>query len=396
MTWIVGTWLGCGAGDPSATQPPPPPPPPALGFDLGDADAGVGAIPCEHVRTVSIVNQDEVEHRIESVAFVASEGEVRLDPWDLVLPQVVQPDRSMEVPLRDAGQVPGPTRGTLSVVTEIGTFEVVVEGERTWGDPRTDTFVVQEPEVDVVLAVDQSGNMPDDYADDLASGLGGWLDALSAAADWRLILVHAADACADGPVYEEGDRQAADDLGRDAFSGAPHPFDERLLELASRALAENAPTECNGSFRRDDAQLHVVVVSDEPEQSGRPASFWVDDFYDYADDVVVSGIVDAAGRCNGGDRGYDDAIAATGGRSVDLCSAGWSGDLEGLADVVVAVPARFPLAGGAVEASIDARVNGRRVAVSWSEATGLLTVEEPLAPGTRVDVGWAVPAQCGD
>jgi hypothetical protein len=392
---IVGWWAlaGCVPEEAGTSSTPEPPPPPMV-IDAGPEEAGRSAIPCQGVHVVRIVNQDVVEHRVDAVSFAARLGAVRLDEWDVDAPQVVRPGLAMEVPLRDDGAEPGPTAGTLTVETDVGTLTAEVLGERTFGEPRAETFVVSEPLVDVVLAVDQSGNMPDDYAADFADGVDGWLDALSDAWDWRLILVHEQDACADGGVWAEGDRGVAAALGRDAFSAEPHPLDERLLELASRALAENAPTECNGDFRRDGAQLQVVVVSDEPEQSSQPASFWVNDYFDYADVVTVSGVVDEDRRCNGGDDGYEDAIAATGGVSIDLCAAGWSAELPRLVDALVPIPPSFPLEGGAVEGSIVVRVDGRPVSATFDEGTGLLTLDEGPPPGTEVEVTWSSPAVC--
>lgn len=393
--WLVGCIADGGSGDAhtgtGSTLPPAP-----IVIDPGPAEAGRTPIPCPGVHRVQVVNQDVVDHRVDEVTFVPTEGAVRLDPWDLSLPLVVRAGGSVEVPLRDDGDEPGPTAGTLTVVTDVGAYSALIRGERTWGEPKTQVFVAPEPPVDVVLAVDQSGNMPADHASDFAAGVGPWLAALSAAWDWRLILVHTQDACGDGGVYHEGDRGVAGALGAAAFSGPTHAFDERLLELASRALAENAPTECNGDFRRDDAQLAVVVVSDEPEQSGRAASFWVDDFHDYADVVTVSGVVDAARRCNGGDDGYDDAIAATDGMSVDLCASGWSARMATLVDALVPIPPSFPLAGGALQNSVRAEIAGRRVGATFDDQTGLLTLADPTPPGTSVTVTWSSPAVCDD
>lgn len=392
MWWILA---GCQAPPPEATSPEPTPPPP-LSLDPGPPEAGLGYIPCDSEHDVSVVNADTVDHRVDAVRFRPLEGEVRFDAWDLELPVVVRAGRSIAIPLRDAGLEPGPTRGELTVTTDLGPYSLVVTGERTFGEARSETFVVPEPEVDVVLAVDQSGNMPGDYASDFAAGIGGYLDALSAVADWRLILVHAEDACNDGGLFEEGDRGAAGTIGDRAFSGPTHPYDERLLELASKALAENAPTECNGAFRRGEAQLHVVVVSDEPEQSGRDWSFWVNDFHDYADVVVVSGVVDAARRCNGGDAGYEQAIGQTGGASIDLCASGWEDRLPALADEVVPIPPVFPLDGDPVPESIEVRVDGRPVGATWDAARGAVVLDAPQPPGTEVEVTWSVTPVCDE
>ncbi len=395
MTAMWWWWAACeGPDDGTAADPEPPEVLPAIGIDPGEDGAGIGYIPCDSVHEVRVVNQDTVDRRIDRLRFRALEGEVRFDPWDVELPQVIRPGRELVVPIRDAGLVPGPTRGTLTVVTDIGSFEGEIQGERTFGESHVERWTVGEPLVDVVLAVDQSVNTVSTHADELADGLPGWLDALSAVADWRLILVNDEDACSEGPVWQEGDAQAAARIGADAFDGGTHRLDEALLQLAAEALAENAPTECNGPFKRPDAQLHVVVLSDEPERSGRDPSFWLDAFHDYADVVVVSGVVDEDGRCNAGDGGYSQAIQATGGASIDLCSSGWGRQLSSLADGVEPQPPSYPLDGGAVPESITVTADGAPADATYDDDTATLTLRDAWPPGTRIEVAWSVPPTC--
>ena len=44
-------------------------------------------------------------------------------------------------------------------------------------------------------------------------------------------------------------------------------YTEALLTVAANALSKTTTTGCNAGFLRTEALLHVILVSDEPEQS---------------------------------------------------------------------------------------------------------------------------------
>ena len=72
-------------------------------------------------------------------------------------------------------------------------------------------------------------------------------------------------------------------------------YTESLLTPAAYATGKTNSGQCNQGFMRDGALLHIIAVSDEPEQSGQTAAHWVSQFENYVSDPAllrVSAVVD--------------------------------------------------------------------------------------------------------
>lgn len=96
----------------------------------------------------------------------------------------------------------------------------------------------------------------------------------------------------------------------------------------------------NLGFRRATAQLAVVVLSDEEDQSGLNVNdfvTWVEDQAFNPGDVTFSSIVEPAGGCPGGTSPglrYIDVTTQVGGIFARICAADYSGSLTTLAETL--------------------------------------------------------------
>lgn len=349
-------------------------------------------VPCEALRTVRITNRGTDDHVVDTITFT-TDSSLSLQT-ELVLPRIVRAQGTFDLEVRIPAASPGVASAHFEVTSDEGTVSTDLVVDVGYGDSRAESFVVGLPKVDVLLVVDHSGTMESDYADPLARGIPQFLDALDEVADWQLILVTDDDGCNNGRVFSAADPDA-EWIVDHAFDSDPDASDltEALLELASRSLAQNAPTECNAPFLRPGSQLHVVAVSDEPEQSGRPASYWVYDFQVYSPDVTVSAIVDEDGDCGSGGDGYVDAAEATDGLVLDICTA-FGPRMHELAGAVPVLPPRLVLADDALPGSIVATVDGATVEATYDADSRTVTLAETVSVGTAVDVSYAVPATC--
>ncbi|MEQ1504851.1 MAG: hypothetical protein ABMB14_21630 [Myxococcota bacterium] len=395
---MIGWWLltACdGAGDGSSATPTDAPPPPDVAVE--PVGPGTTVVPCDGTATVNLVNHDTVDHVVDAIVFSPSTDLARLDLTDVELPRIVHPGVPVPLTVRLDGEAPRTTAATIAITWEAGASSASVSYAAVYGAAEHRTFTVGTPQVDLLLAVDHSGSMAANYADELAEGLPRLLDALTAAADWQAILVTSDDGCSNGPVYTAGDPNAAGRIADHAFDPSPDDdLTEALLELASRALAENAPTECNATFLRPGSELVVLTVSDEPEQSGRDADYWVDDFGTYSASVIVSAVADARGRCGDGGEGYADAADATGGVVIDLCDRGWGDDLDQVADGLGQRPPSFVLGSDALPDTVEVTVDGESARATFDAATGTVTLRDAAPAGAKVAVDWVVPAVCAD
>ena len=361
---------------------------------VAPVSAGPVVVPCDEVRIVRIENRGSEEHRIDTVTFTTGSA-VSLETL-LDVPRIVSAGGSWDLAVRVLADAPGPASAHVEVVSDEGTVSTDLAVDVTYASERTETFTVGRPKVDVLLMVDHSGTAEDDYGDPIARGIPALLDALDAVADWQLALVTDDDGCRNGRVFSNADPDA-DFLIAHAFDADPDASEltESLLELASRALAQNAPTECNAPFLRAGSQLHVVTVSDEPEQSGRDGSYWVSDFFVYSDAVTVSAIADANGDCGQGADGYADAAEETDGLVLDICTA-FGGRMHALAGALPTLPPRFVLAEEALPGSIVATVDGSRIGATYEERSRTVMLAETVAVGKTVEIGYAVPGVCAE
>jgi hypothetical protein len=312
-------------------------------------------------------------------------------------PQVLPPMAYALVPARFAPVAPGAVSGSYTVESDSpgGPRAGSLSGSGVGSAALTERFEVPlDPPTDILFAIDQSGSMDDD-AIALAENFGAFTRALEATtADWRVGLVTLDAGCFNGGVLEPSTPDLALRVAEGASLGtdAETTYDERLLQLVSRSLV--AP--CNAGFPRAGSLLHVIVVSDEPERSVEDAAAWSWDLWLEriqlaAPNVVISGVVDREG-CNAGDRGYAQAIAATGGEGRSICSADWATDLAAIADVARTRAQRFVLAEVPAPETLQVTLDGAPVAWIWNASAN--AVEVQAGPGSVVSVTYARLGTC--
>jgi hypothetical protein len=128
---------------------------------------------------------------------------------------------------------------------------------------------------------------------------------------------------------------------------------------------------CNEAFYRDDATLHLIAISDEPEQSPHAYSHYVALFQSMksdSDDVVIHAV--------GGDypHGCDDATAyigayeasvATGGLFLSICTASFGDYLGALAGGSADERRTFELTAPAVPETLQVSIDGVPAESGW-------------------------------
>ena len=323
------------------------------------------------------------------------------------LPLVLEPGAlsSLMVDL-DAG-----AEGSLSNLVRVGSDDpsgdrlATQEATASGAGEATDTFLVEEdPEVDILFAVDRSGSMEDDAAS-LAASFSAFIEAVGeVTSGWQLGVVTTDAACLNEGILTADSPELATLFSEAVQYGEDADIvdDEALLKLVDRALQQVGGGECNEGLLRANRPLHVVVVSDEPDRSAEQASawtwdHWLDSYGTYLDNpglLTVSGVVDLSG-CGEGAEGYAEIIEATEGEALDLCSGDWAAHVAALAAASTSFAWTFPLSGEAAEGSITVRVDGVSVADGWryDEASNAIVFDD-RPEGSEVSVSYAVEAIC--
>ncbi len=228
----------------------------------------------------------------------------------------------------------------------------------TFRDTREDDvaerFEIKGVKADVLFYSDTSGSMQRELAK-LGRSVTSFIDRLDdAAQDWQMITVTGPEGCGNQGILtpQTPDYEAKFTTGINQ-APAEDLVDEWGLFNVFKAVLKSAPGQCNEGFVRDDALLHVIFLSDEADTSPGyqlGGEYWRDYvdpvlyIKDSPEQVKFSAIVGPVPNgCEGADpgHGYADAVAATSGELISICST-WEDQIGLLADASIG-QSFFPL-----------------------------------------------------
>lgn len=227
---------------------------------------------------------------------------------------------------------------------------------------------------DILFSVDLSSSMSDE-AQTLGQQFSTFITELSSyTTDWQVMVVNADHGCNHSGIL------TAATMGYEAtFSEAVRTgaydisFTEALLTNVTRGVEKTGPSDCNEGFLRPDAMLHIIMLSDECEQSPNPGICGTQ-WQTYIDRVVaVKGSANmvrmsaVAGDHPSGcgnpqtaefGSGYWEAAQITGGTFLSICSD-WTSPLalQQLATSSIS-QSRFELSAHPVANTIEVTVDG--------------------------------------
>jgi hypothetical protein len=265
------------------------------------------------------------------------------------------------------------------------------------------------PDVDVLFVVDGTGSMTKEQAAlaDRAAAFVSTLDGLGLA--WQL-----------GVTTSDPDDEGAligrpwvltpqtDDVATvftDALLvGTERPPPSAGLDAAVLALED--PEGLNRGFRRADAALHVVFVSDGDDESGEvlgedPVVAFVARLDAEAAEsgrvVRASAVVgDVPGGCDGptgsaqaGTR-YAEVVEATGGVLASICDTDLAVVAAALGEVAVEWPTRFDLQAEPEAGSVVVEIDGERIVDGWSMDGATLVFAVAPDPGAEIVVSYTL------
>lgn len=373
---------------------------PEVGFDpdpMALGEVGVGCVQTAPVRILSIGTEPLVLGEIDFAGDISLSMEHAAD-----LPIVLEPGASVDVEftVRPTGR--GLRTGALDTVSNdrrerVGT-DVTFTG--VYADEVVEGFLVPAPgPVDILFAVDQTPSMLVNQ-EALADAFGTFIAELgSVVPDWQVGVVTEDHGCFNQGLLTPDQPAYADNFAL-AVAGTPGTLSEALLELSSLALDQIGG--CNAGFARPDAQVHVIVVTDEYEQSGEPWDSWVDQMVEAVGDaerLVISGIVDLTLSCGdpfgAGYAGYGEAAEATGGVLLDICDPLWTESIRDLAGVSTESYKTFPLDQIPDPDSIEVLIDGvATVDWSWVAASNTIHFDGDFDGGENVEISYGTFPDC--
>lgn len=353
---------------------------PLLSVTPNPLNMGQTYVGCDMENVVILENRGTEELVIMDLAQLGEHFSLIEQP---VLPIVLQPGELFPLDLvyepstesNDQGEMHiqsnDPRGAGIYVARQSGMGKIVSEFEQSWENPI-------EPATDIIFSIDTSGSMSDD-ANRLAESFETFIHELSNHTnDWQIIIANADDGCMATPtILSPNTPNYKEIFQQNVFSiGGYHT--ESLLTVAKNAVEQTDSGECNADFLRSNAMLHIVTVSDEPEQSNWTSSMqWntlvgqIQNKKGNPNMVRISGITGSvipseASACNAYvGTGYWEAINSTGGMWLDICSD-WSNieSLEQLAQTSVILDS-YILDNPAIEFTIEVTVNDTINTSDW-------------------------------
>lgn len=315
----------------------------------------------------------------------------------LTLPVVIPPGTEMGVTVRYLPTAQDGATGSLDVSSNDprGIQTATQAGSPEIGQIEESFTSLGDPPIDIVFALDKSGSMSDELGN-LANAFDDFIQEIDLVTnDWKIGVVSHHNGCFNNGIITPSTPYYQDTF-RDAVRGLQifgTDLTEALLELTSVALWETVPGGCNAGFSRSDAVLHIVAVSDEPEQSGTDWSVWVSQFQAAKSDpalLVISSVIDLNLNCGSGGDGYEQASDATGGLKLDICTSQWGTYAADLGAASAAALRTFHLSAVPDENSITVSVGGVSYTNGWhyDPVENAIVIDVELPEGSEVIVTY--------
>lgn len=181
---------------------------------------------------------------------------------------------------------------------------------------------------------------------------------------------------------------------------------EAGLAAATTALELAAPGGPNAGFRRDEASLHVVFLSDSDDGS----QDWLGDdpvgaFIGTLEDQAVAGesmarasaiVGDVPGGCLTKDGSaqagfaYASVVEASGGVLASICQADFGDLLDAVGTASLSWTTEFTLREVPIADSVRVSVDGERLDTGWAVQGATVLFDAPPAPAARVVISYLV------
>lgn len=369
-------------------------------YDFGGLTAG-----CEATTTFSVRNDGNDALTLEDVVSEGAGYAVTARP---VLPAVLAPGEAVPVTVAFAPGTEATFGGGIVAVSDDprGDQRAAITGNGVLPGTYHDAYAVPTGgRVDLLVFVDQSVSMNDDQVT-LATNAQAFGEGLSTLTDdWHLMVVTADDGCSVSGIITPATPNCAAVIADTVLAGEEGSHSERGLYVSYLAVQAADAFECNEGFLREDALLHVIYISDESDQSPEPWTYYVDalramkgaehlvKMSAVAGDVPSGCSTDENSASSG--RGYYEAVEATHGGFVSLCSD-WSTQIATMAGYGVTRDT-FALSARPDPNTITVLVNGTRRGTGWhymSDSNSVVFSAGVPVSGDSVDITYVVPVTC--
>ena len=393
---------------------------PIIDVSPAEFDFGQMYIGCEDTLPLVVSNLGNADLEVSEFSFNTA-GDLYFDANEAAngqLPWIISPNSSVDVfidyfPLDEFSDTSYLTTLSSDLATP-SNLTVQYGTGLAYGDSR-DLF--EQPingSTDILFGLDWSCSMYGDIANVQANFSAFITTLASMDSDYHVAVVVEDSGCVlGGDTYidntmSESDQQAifTTMIGTSANQGSNT---ERIFSLFESALSSTNRSNngCNGGFYRDDAKLNLIAVSDEPEQSSNPYTYYTSLFQSLkqdTDDLAMHAIAadnpsNGSSACGASyNARYEDATIDTSGIYLSICATDWGSHLETLAENASQDLSSFELTGTPVEETIEVAVDGITTVGTWTYNQVDNTVDFGLdhvpEGGSTIEIAYTLLGNC--
>ena len=374
---------------------------PELSINPDPYDFGNTYVGCPHDGDMALTNVGTAPLQLFDIGHAATDFTLT---HDLTLPHVLAPTESAMVHMEFNPSLEGSYSGTLAVVSNepMGTRNATQTGEGKYAAELSDHWeLLEDPPSDIMFLIDQSCSMYDDQAR-LANNFSAFISTLDTyTQNWHIMVVNNDNGCNNSGILTSTTGGYQNSFTNAVYAGGGQ-YTESLLTPASRAVENTDAGECNQGFMRPNAMVHIIMVSDEPEQSSGSWDSYVNQVIAKKGNpslVRMSAIAgDYPNGCGGNSAGYGyyEAVNYTGGVYLSICASSWTQYMATLAHASINQDT-FILSTAAVESTVEVYRNGVQETGTWHYDASLeAVVFDSNVPegGDEIDIDYAVLATC--
>jgi hypothetical protein len=377
-----------------------------IDFNYGDISIG-----CDNEERITITNDGNLPLVVDSVVQMVTQ------PVDIILefgsmpelPWVLDPETSVDFLVSYIPEDIGADNSSITITGNDPMTPVVESIQYGSGDVEqyyTETHIQSEIHVlDILWVIDDSGSMNRVQAS-LSSNMQMFMDVFAnSQADYRMSVITTSDPM----IYQAIDSSHPDATlaMQSLVSVGTHGSGVEMgLEMAYQALSDSNSAGPGGSFFRDQADLVVIFISDEPDFSYQPINIYNNFFANLKPAgmfIPYAVIGDMPNGCtaiwpNGQynvqpGTGYWDVVNYFSSDWFSICASDWGNQLQNLATNITG-RWNYPLnESDPIESSIEVRVNGQIVS-DWIYVQSDNSVEFDSdsipRPGDTIEITYSV------
>jgi len=266
----------------------------------------------------------------------------------------------------------GMDKGFVAIHTDLqgkGPYEGHFKGEGIQASRHKDSFRQNQEftKVDILFVVDNSGSMLGDQKN-LARNFFNFIYwASKKAVDYQIGVITTDTSCLVGNpnIITPKTKDVVSTFQKNVKVGISGSYTEKAFQMAKEALAYKRNT-CNKGFLRPDANLSIIFVSDEREQSFGSIADYIQFFSSLkpkkdTDNIRVSAV---AGR---GFHRFEAVTKHFKGIFADITKHNWSDSLNRLGMLSFGFKTQFRLKRTPIPGSIKVKVNGQEALMSTTK-----------------------------